>query len=205
MYVKKDKKTDTQIVLMMGNPNVGKSHLFNRLTGGSAVVSNYPGTTVDVTRGVLTKSGKRYEIIDVPGAYSLDARDAAEEVAVAMLSANKHAIVMAVLDATRIERGLYMVLEIIERKNPVFVVINMIDAAHDRKITIDSQILQKILGIPVVLVSAATGQGLSDIVTMIEKAESTDISDITVRAFEMDNTDEPGNTSNESFGEGVRI
>ncbi len=189
--MKKERKPVTQTVLMMGNPNVGKSYLFNRLTGGNAVVSNYPGTTVDVTRGFLTKSGKRYEIIDVPGAYSLDAHDAAEEVAVTMLSANKHAIVMAVLDATRIERGLYMVLEIIERKNPVFLVINMIDAAHDRKIAIDNQMMQKILGLPVLSVSAATGEGISDLVTMIQKAIPSDIKDITARAYETDNSEEP--------------
>ena len=81
-------------VLMLGNPNVGKSALFNRITGANAVVSNYPGTTVDFTSGTFIGGGRTYTIIDVPGTYSLEPRDAAAEVAVRMLRDYSDAVMM---------------------------------------------------------------------------------------------------------------
>lgn len=172
----------SKTVLMMGNPNVGKSALFNRLTGGDAVVSNYPGTTVDYTVGVLIENGQKYEIIDAPGTYSLEARDAAESVAVRLLAENPGAAVLVVLDATRVERGLYLTLEVIERGYPVIVAVNMIDAARDRQITVDTHMLQKILGVPVVPTSAASGEGVRDLAEMIRKAQKADIANVRARA-----------------------
>jgi small GTP-binding protein len=170
-------------ILMIGNPNVGKSALFNRLTGANAVVSNYPGTTVDVTRGVLRKDRLEYEIIDVPGAYSLEARDAAEEVAIRILDGHPDAVVMVVLDATRVERGLYLALEVMEHGNPLFVALNMIDAAREREISVDAGILQEILGVPVVPTSAVRGEGMLDLVEAVHRAEPPDIAAIEARAF----------------------
>ncbi|HOB17427.1 MAG TPA: FeoB small GTPase domain-containing protein [Candidatus Methanoculleus thermohydrogenotrophicum] len=169
-------------VLMMGNPNVGKSALFNRLTGGDAVVSNYPGTTVDYTEGVLIVSGQEYEVIDAPGTYSLEARDAAEGVAVRLLAENPDAAVLIVLDATRVERGLYLVLEVIERGYPVIIALNMIDAARERQIAVDFRMLQKILGAPVVPTSAVSGEGVRDLAEMIRKAQRVDIAKVRARA-----------------------
>jgi small GTP-binding protein len=176
------KNTDPTSLLMIGNPNVGKSALFNRLTGGNAVVSNYPGTTVDYTLGMLMESGKRYDVIDVPGTYSLEARDAAEEVAVRLLAAHPGAVAMVVLDATRVERGLYLALEVLERGYPVIIALNMIDAAHDRQILVDAAGLQQILGVPVVPTSAVTGEGLSTLASMVCKAQRADAADIVARA-----------------------
>jgi len=172
----------SKTVLMMGNPNVGKSALFNRLTGGDAVVSNYPGTTVDYTKGVLIENGKEYEVIDAPGTYSLEARDAAEGVAVRLISENSDAVVLVVLDATRVERGLYLVLEVIERGYPVIIALNMIDAARDRQIVVDTHVLQKILGVPVVPTSAVSGEGVRDLAEMIRKAQKADIEAVRARA-----------------------
>jgi len=172
----------SKTVLMMGNPNVGKSALFNRLTGGDAVVSNYPGTTVDYTKGVLIENGKEYEVIDAPGTYSLEARDAAEGVAVRLISENSDAVVLVVLDATRVERGLYLVLEVIERGYPVIIALNMIDAARDRQIVVDTRVLQKILGVPVVPTSAVSGEGVRDLAEMIRKAQKADIEAVRARA-----------------------
>jgi ferrous iron transport protein B len=162
-------------VLMMGNPNVGKSALFNRLTGANAVVSNYPGTTVDYTAGTLIEAHRTIAIIDVPGTYSLEPRDAAEEVAVQLLGEQPGATVLLVLDATRIERGLYLALEVIERSFPCIIALNMTDAAHDKQITVDAAELQRVLGIPVIATTAISGEGVKHLAAMIRKAQVADI------------------------------
>ncbi|WP_342675801.1 FeoB small GTPase domain-containing protein [Methanofollis sp. UBA420] len=176
------KDQNIRTVLMVGNPNVGKSALFNRLTGAEAVVSNYPGTTVDVMRGTLVEGGATYEIIDVPGAYSLEPRDAAEDVAVHILKEHPDAVVLLVLDATRLERGLYLSLEVIERGAPVLVVLNMMDAARAKSIAVDARRLQNLLGVPVVQTSATVGEGIKDLAGTLRKAQTADIDAIAARA-----------------------
>ncbi len=168
-------------VLMLGNPNVGKSALFNRITGANAVVSNYPGTTVDFTSGTFIGGGRTYTIIDVPGTYSLEPRDAAEEVAVRMLRDYPDAVVMIVLDATKTDRGLYIALEVMERGMPCIVAVNMMDAAHEKKISIDIAALQRILGVPVVATTAISGEGVRDLADMLRKAKVADIGAIAQR------------------------
>ena len=169
------------IVLMLGNPNVGKSALFNRITGANAVVSNYPGTTVDFTSGTFIEGGRTYTIIDVPGTYSLEPRDAAEEVAVRMLRDYPDATVMIVLDATKTDRGLYIALEVMERGMPCIVAVNMMDAAHEKKISLDIAALQRILGVPVVATTATSGEGVRDLADMLRKAKVADIGAIAQR------------------------
>ncbi|MBP2133303.1 ferrous iron transport protein B [Methanomicrobium sp. W14] len=175
-----EKENDT--ILLIGNPNVGKSVLFNRLTGGNAVVSNYPGTTVDFTKGSVVIDKKTYEVIDVPGAYSLEPRDKAEEVCVKMIEKHRNAIAVIVLDATRIERGLYIALETIEKGLKSIVVLNMMDSAREKEISIDNVKLQKILGVPVVETSAIAGEGLKQLGDMIRKAQYAEIKDIKLRS-----------------------
>ena len=162
-------------VLMVGNPNVGKSALFNRMTGANAVVSNYPGTTVDFTKGTLIEGNRIYVIVDVPGTYSLEPRDAAEEVAVQMLRHHPDATVMIVLDATRIERGLYLALEVMERGMPCILAVNMIDAAHEKQITVDTAELQRLLGVPVIPTTAISGEGVRSLAGMLRKAQVADV------------------------------
>ena len=169
------------VVLMLGNPNVGKSALFNRMTGANAIVSNYPGTTVDFTSGTFIEGGHTYTIIDVPGTYSLEPRDAAEEVAVRMLRDYQDATVMIVLDATKTDRGLYIALEVMERGMPCIVAVNMMDAAHEKKITVDIPGLQRILGVPVVSTTATSGEGVRDLAEMLRKAKVADIGAIAQR------------------------
>ena len=169
------------VVLMIGNPNVGKSALFNRMTGANAVVSNYPGTTVDFTSGTFIEGGHTYTIIDVPGTYSLEPRDAAEEVAVKMLRDYPDATVMIVLDATKTDRGLYVALEVMERGVPCIVAVNMMDAAHEKKISVDIAGLQRILGVPVVSTTAISGEGVRDLAEMLRKAKVADIGAIAQR------------------------
>ncbi len=164
-------------ILLVGNPNVGKSVMFSRLSGARVVVSNYPGTTVDYTKSRMRVEGKEYEIVDLPGTFSLEPKDKAEEVACKMLEeAKPHtAAVIDVIDATAVERGLYLTLELIERGYPVVVALNMSDAARDRKIKIDVKKLERILGVPVVETIATTGAGLKELVSKIGKAKPTDI------------------------------
>jgi ferrous iron transport protein B len=157
-------------VLLMGHPNVGKSVVFNRLTGANVIISNYPGTTVDYTKGYMKVKGKDFTVIDVPGTFSLEAKDKAEEVAVKMLEEEKDAVVICVVDSSKIERGLYLTLEIIERGYPVILALNMWDIAQDKSIHIDAEKLENILGIPVIPTIAINGKGIKDLVSKIKDA-----------------------------------
>jgi len=121
-------------ILLMGHPNVGKSVFFNRLTGAHVIESNYPGTTVDYTKGYMKLDGEDIEVVDVPGTFSLKPKDKAEEVAVKMLEENKGAYIICVLDASKMERGLYLVFEIAERNYPMVIALNMWDVAREKEI-----------------------------------------------------------------------
>ncbi|MBN1635639.1 MAG: 50S ribosome-binding GTPase [Deltaproteobacteria bacterium] len=162
-------------VLLMGHPNVGKSVIFNRLTGANVVSSNYPGTTVDYTQGYMRVFDRDIEIMDVPGTFSLDAKDKAEEVAVKMLMENPDAKIICVIDTSKLERGLYLALEIIERGFPLVLALNMWDVALDKNIVIDLQKLEVILGIPVVPTVAISGEGISTLVEKLIDVEPVDI------------------------------
>jgi len=172
-------------ILLMGNPNVGKSVFFNRLTGANVIESNYPGTTVDYTKGYMKGDSKDFEIIDVPGTFSLEAKDKAEEVAVKMLEEKKGALVICVIDASKIERGLYLVLEIVERGYPVVVALNMWDVAEDKNMQIDIEKLKSILNIPVVPTIAISGKGFKEVVLSLKKAASVGVNEITERVDEI--------------------
>jgi len=172
-------------ILLMGNPNVGKSVFFNRLTGANVIESNYPGTTVDYTKGYMKGDSKDFEIIDVPGTFSLEAKDKAEEVAVKMLEEKKGALVICVIDASKIERGLYLVLEIVERGYPVVVALNMWDVAEDKNMQIDIEKLKSILNIPVVPTIAISGKGFKEVVLSLKKAASVGVNEITERVSEI--------------------
>jgi ferrous iron transport protein B len=151
----------------MGHPNVGKSVVFNRLTGANVAESNYPGTTVDFEKGYLRVGHEEMELIDVPGTFSLEPKDKAEEVAVKILKENKNSVVICIIDSSKIERGLYLALEIIEKGYPVIIALNMWDVAQDKKILINAKKLEEILGVPVVPTIAVSGRGIKDIVSKI--------------------------------------
>jgi len=172
-------------ILLMGNPNVGKSVFFNRLTGANVIESNYPGTTVDYTKGYMKGDSKDFEIIDVPGTFSLEAKDKAEEVAVKMLEEKKGALVICVIDASKIERGLYLVLEIVERGYPVVLALNMWDVAEDKNMQINIEKLKSILNIPVVPTIAISGKGFKEVVLSLKKAASIEINEIIEKVGEV--------------------
>lgn len=169
-------------ILLMGHPNVGKSAVFNRLTGARVTESNYPGTTVDYTKGRVRIEGDSFEIIDVPGAFSLEPKDKAEEVAVKMLEENKEAIVICVIDASKMERGLYLALQVIEKGYPVVIALNMWDVAQDKNIEIDVKELEDILTVPVVPVIAISGEGIRELALRIKEASLVKIEKIIEKA-----------------------
>jgi len=162
----------------MGHPNVGKSAVFNRLTGANVAESNYPGTTVDYEKGYIRVNHEEVEIIDVPGTFSLEPKDKAEEVAVKILLENKNSVVICIIDSSKIERGLYLALEIIEKGYPVIIALNMWDVAQDKKISIDVKKLEKILGVPVVPTIAVSGQGMKEIISKVGTAAPGNINKI---------------------------
>jgi len=169
-------------ILLMGHPNVGKSAVFNRLTGAKVTESNYPGTTVDYTKGYMRLEGKDVEIIDVPGTFSLEPKDKAEEVAVKMLKENRDSIIICVIDSVKLERGVYLALEIIEEGYPVVIALNMWDVAEDKNIRIDVEKLENILGVPIVPTIAVSGEGIKELVSRIKEASTVDIKKIVEKA-----------------------
>ena len=160
-------------ILLMGNPNVGKSVIFSRLTGVDVIASNYPGTTVEFSRGCLKIGEEKFEVIDVPGTYSLDATSRAEEVAVEMLqnSANDD-IVINIIDSTNLERNLNLTLQLLKRDIPVIVALNFWDETKHYGISIDVKELEKILGVPVVATCGRTGEGIKELVNRLPEAKS---------------------------------
>ncbi len=154
-------------VLLIGNPNVGKSVFFSRLTGVHVFASNYPGTTVEYTQGEMLFAGQKNQVIDVPGIYSLDNNSKADEVALNMLKEGDY--VINIVDATNLERSLSLTLQVMELGLPMVIVLNMWDETSHRGINIDVKKLQKMLGIPVIPTTAVTGQGIKEAVKALEK------------------------------------
>jgi len=156
-------------IVLIGNPNVGKSVVFSRLTGANVIASNYPGTTVDYSKGKMKFEGETYEIIDSPGTYSLEPTNKAEEVSLEMLM--EADIVINVINATNIERNLYLTLELLEKNIPMIIAVNLWDEAQHLGIKINEKKLEDMLGIPIVPTVALTGEGIKDLVSKIKKAK----------------------------------
>ncbi|MCK5494227.1 MAG: ferrous iron transporter B, partial [Candidatus Omnitrophica bacterium] len=155
-------------VLLLGNPNVGKSAVFSRLTGIHVVAANYPGTTVEFTQGVMKVNNEEASLIDVPGTYGLEANCKAEEIALNMLKDGD--LVINVIDATNLERNLHFTLHLLEQNIPVIVALNVWDDAKHKGITIDIKKMEELLGIPVVPTVAVTGEGIKELVSRISEA-----------------------------------
>ncbi len=158
----------TQEILIAGNPNSGKSTLFNALSGGSARVGNYPGVTVDRTTATVNLSAQRVALVDIPGMYSLTANSPEEQLAVDALVASETRAVVCVVDATTLQRGLYLALQLRESGVPVVVALNMMDAAERMGLRIDTDLLSESFGAPVVPVVATKRQGLDVLLNAVE-------------------------------------
>ena len=155
-------------ILLVGNPNVGKSALFSRLTGTRIIASNYPGTTVGFTKGYLKLGKQQVELIDVPGSYTLEPVSKAEEVAMEMLKEGD--LVINVIDATNLERNLNLTLQLLEKQIPVIVALNMWDDTQHRGVNIDVARLEELLGVPVICTSGITGQGIKELAERLSEA-----------------------------------
>ncbi len=166
------KGSNTKKILLMGNPNVGKSVIFSRLTGVHVIASNYPGTTVSYTRGFMKLGEETVEVIDVPGTYTLEPTSEAEEIALQMLKTGD--VVVNVVNATNLERDLYLTLQLLEKDIPVVVALNMWDDTEHRGVHIDLDKLREFLGVPVIPTVAVTGQGTKELVENIPRAASPD-------------------------------
>lgn len=163
--------TDSQIALV-GTPNVGKSVLFNKLTGVYVTVSNYPGTTVEVTRGSVKIGDRNVSIIDTPGMYSLVPISDEEKVARDLLLKEPFDAVIHVIDAKNLGRMLPLTFQLMEAGLPVVLAINMMDEADRLGLNVQAKALKLELGIPVVLMSAALNRGVeslkNEIATFLE-------------------------------------
>lgn len=158
----------TGTVLLVGNPNAGKTALFNALTGLRAKTANYPGITVDLRKGRLRLPAGPVNLIDLPGLYSLDAITPEEKVAEAALRGQIAGeappdAVLLVIDATNLERNLFLASEVLELGRPTVVALNLIDAARSAKVNVDVEQLASLLKCPVVPVSARKGEGLGEL------------------------------------------
>lgn len=163
------KNADDQVIAFAGNPNVGKSTLFNSLTGMRQHTGNWPGKTVGLAQGNHEFENKNYVLVDLPGTYSLLAHSAEEEVARDfILSADADATVV-VCDATALERNLNLVLQIMLLTKKVVVCVNLLDEAKRKKIQLDLEKLAALLGVPVVGTSATYETGLTELMTVVQK------------------------------------
>lgn len=153
-------------IYLIGNPNVGKSVIFSRLTGVHVISSNYPGTTVEISKGFLRLGDEKIEVVDLPGTYSLDPTSNAEEVAVSLLREHDKGeiAVINILDSTNLERNLLLTLQLIEGGFPVIACLNMCDEAGHRGVHIDAGKLEEILSIPVIPTCAVTGIGIKALI-----------------------------------------
>lgn len=149
------------VIALAGNPNTGKSTVFNALTGSRQHVGNWPGKTVEKKEGTFKYNGLTLNVVDLPGTYSLSAYSLEEQIARDFIVKARPALVINVADAANLERNFYLTSQILETGTPVIIVLNMMDVARDRGITIDTAKMSAELdGIPVIPAVASRGQGL---------------------------------------------
>ncbi len=153
-------------VALTGNPNTGKSTIFNELTGARQKIGNWPGVTVDKKVGYVRHNDKDIMIVDLPGTYSVNARSPEEKIVIEYLMENRTDLVVDVVDSSNIERNLFLTLQLLEKGIPLIIDLNMQDEAKKRGIKIDVKKLEKILGYPVLLTIARDGSSLKNMLNV---------------------------------------
>jgi len=161
--------TDSKVVALAGNPNVGKSTIFNSLTGLNQHTGNWPGKTVTNTTGKYNYKEKEFIVVDIPGTYSLMANSVEEEVARDFICFGNPDITVVIVDGTCLERNLNLVLQTIEITKNVIVCVNLMDEAKRKGIKIDLKKLSQLLGVKVVGTSASTEEGIEQLKEEIYK------------------------------------
>ncbi len=159
-------------ILLIGQPNVGKSVLFSRITGLSAIASNYAGTTVSYTSGSMVIGDENLLLVDAPGIYSLDPIDQVAKVAIDLVDGAKR--IINVIDSTHLERQLPLTMELLAQGIPMILALNMTDEARHRGIEIDYDKLSQLLEVPVVPITARTGEGIKDLVLKTIELDESD-------------------------------
>ena len=163
------KPLDKTVIALAGNPNVGKSSIFNAMTGLRQHTGNWPGKTVMRAEGSYSFDGHIYNVIDLPGTYSLSARSAEEEVARDYLCFEKPDVTVVIVDATALERNLNLVLQVSELTTQVIVCVNLLDEAARRNIAVDLDALSRELGLPVVGTIAHNHRGINNLRSVIAR------------------------------------
>jgi len=160
--------TDERVIALAGNPNVGKSTVFNFLTGMKQHTGNWPGKTVTNAQGTVSHNDKTYIMVDIPGTYSLMPHSREEEVARDFICFGGSDAVVIVCDATCLERNLNLVLQTIEITDKAVVCVNLMDEAKKKGIKINLKTISKTLGVPVIGTSARSGKGLNQMMNSVE-------------------------------------
>lgn len=155
------------VIALAGNPNTGKTSLFNRLTGSRASVGNWPGVTVERKEGTMRVGGEELTVVDLPGIYSLGAASVDEQIAAEFILRDRPDVAVVVVDASNLERSLYLVVQLLEMGQPAVVALNMVDAADSRGIQVDVTALERLLGVPVVPTVATSGEGVEGLKTRV--------------------------------------
>ena len=163
---------DSYTVALAGNPNTGKSTVFNALTGARQHTGNWPGKTVTRAEGSFSHAGNTYRIVDLPGTYSLLATTVDEEVARDYLLFARPDVTVIVVDAGRLERNLNLVLQVLEITDRAVLCLNLVDEARRHAIHVDCERLSELLGIPVVPTSARFGKGLDELTAAVDGVAS---------------------------------
>ncbi|MEX1139706.1 MAG: FeoB small GTPase domain-containing protein [Bacteroidota bacterium] len=156
------------VIALAGNPNVGKSTVFNSLTGLRQHTGNWPGKTVTRAEGSYSYAGKRYKVIDLPGTYSLLSASTDEEIARDCILFGRPDVTVVVADATRLERNMNLVLQVLEITDRAVLALNLMDEARRHGVSVDERTLMKELGIPVIPMVARTGEGFSSLLQSIQ-------------------------------------
>lgn len=163
------------LIALAGQPNVGKSTIFNLLTGLNQHVGNWPGKTVERKEGQFKLDGREYRLVDLPGTYSLTANSPEELITRDFILSEKPDLVVALVNAANLERSLYLVAELVTLPAPLIVVLNMMDVAGQQGLTIEANVLEAALGVPVVPVTATQAASTSSLLETIKTMVSTDI------------------------------
>ena len=157
-------------VALVGNPNVGKTTVFNALTGSKQYVGNWPGVTIDKKYGFMNKDIK---VVDLPGIYAMDTYSNEEKISRAYLENEEVDVILNVVDGTNLERNLYLTVQLTEFKKPIVILLNMMDIAKKRGIDINTKILEEELGVKIIPISAKRKEGLDDLENIIDEVKGS--------------------------------